>query len=229
MTNGQHTYTYDADGKVLQVDSGTSGSYVYDAMEHRVRISTQAYDREFLYDPFGRRQSTWQVSGNAATEGRVYWDYGLLVNRSQNGQTYFHHGNYLGTERVRTDASGNTADTLTSLPFSEGSTRSSGDYSGAAQDENEFTSQDHDAETNTEHFQYRQYNENQGRWLSPDPYSGSYDPGNPQSLNRYSYVMNNPLALFDPDGFDECVVGGVYTGGSCYTNAGDLNSGGYCF
>lgn len=29
-----------------------------------------------------------------------------------------------------------------------------------------------------------------GRWLSPDSHSGSYDFSNPQSFDRYSYVMN---------------------------------------
>jgi hypothetical protein len=43
-----------------------------------------------------------------------------------------------------------------------------------------------------------------GRWMSPDPYDGSYDAGNPQSLNRYSYALNNPLSLIDPSGLD-CV------------------------
>ena len=44
--------------------------------------------------------------------------------------------------------------------------------------------------------------------MSPDPYDGSYS-GNPQSLNRYSYVMNNPLMLTDPSG----LFGGVGIGG----------------
>jgi hypothetical protein len=39
-----------------------------------------------------------------------------------------------------------------------------------------------------------------GSWMSPDPDMGSYDPANPQSMNRYSYVLNNPLAYVDPDG-----------------------------
>lgn len=42
-----------------------------------------------------------------------------------------------------------------------------------------------------------------GRMISPDP--GPWNPGNPQSLNSYSYVMNNPLSLVDPSGFEpEC-------------------------
>ena len=32
-----------------------------------------------------------------------------------------------------------------------------------------------------------------GRWLQPDTIVP--DPGNPQSLNRYSYVLNNPVTL----------------------------------
>jgi hypothetical protein len=38
--------------------------------------------------------------------------------------------------------------------------------------------------------------------MSPDPYSGSYDTSNPQSFNRYSYALNNPAALTDPEGLD---------------------------
>jgi len=34
------------------------------------------------------------------------------------------------------------------------------------------------------------------------------EPGNPQSLNRYSYVLNNPLVYIDPSGRDLMIVGG---------------------
>ena len=36
--------------------------------------------------------------------------------------------------------------------------------------------------------------------MAPDPYDGSYDIGNPQSLNRYVYAMNSPLSYLDPSG-----------------------------
>ena len=38
------------------------------------------------------------------------------------------------------------------------------------------------------------------RWLYPDPYNGSYNLADPQSLNRYSYVTGRPLASVDPTG-----------------------------
>ncbi|MFP5230551.1 MAG: RHS repeat-associated core domain-containing protein, partial [Acidobacteriota bacterium] len=56
-----------------------------------------------------------------------------------------------------------------------------------------------------DYFGARYYASTMGRWLSPDP-SGLElaDPENPQGLNLYSYVLNNPLGFIDPDGM-ECV------------------------
>jgi hypothetical protein len=52
----------------------------------------------------------------------------------------------------------------------------------------------------SEHAQFRNYSFSQGRWLAPDPYDGSYDITNPESLNRYAYAGNNPLTFIDPSG-----------------------------
>lgn len=41
-----------------------------------------------------------------------------------------------------------------------------------------------------------------GRFLSADP--NIPDPTNPQSYNRYSYTVNNPLTYTDPTGFESC-------------------------
>jgi len=50
---------------------------------------------------------------------------------------------------------------------------------------------------------FRKYDPSAGRWLSPDP-SGwnAASATNPQSLNRYAYVLNNPMSLTDPTGLD---------------------------
>jgi hypothetical protein len=49
----------------------------------------------------------------------------------------------------------------------------------------------------------RELHPGEGQWISPDPAGlGAVDPGNPQTWNRYAYVMNNPLTLIDPTGLD---------------------------
>jgi len=63
------------------------------------------------------------------------------------------------------------------------------------------TGKERDSESGNDYFPARYYASSMGRWTSPDP-SGLYlaDPENPQTLNLYSYVVNNPLRFVDPDG-----------------------------
>jgi RHS repeat-associated protein len=49
---------------------------------------------------------------------------------------------------------------------------------------------------------FREYDPNKGRWLTPDPLGGEIT--NPQSLNRYTYVLNQPTTLIDPSGLAQC-------------------------
>jgi RHS repeat-associated protein len=70
-----------------------------------------------------------------------------------------------------------------------------------------FTGKERDAESGLDYFGARYYASTVGRWISPDwaqkpeavPYSKMDDP---QSLNLYEYVGNNPLSKADPDGHD---------------------------
>ncbi len=60
-----------------------------------------------------------------------------------------------------------------------------------------FTGQRLDA-TGLYYYNARYYDATIGRFISPD--SIVPDPFNPQSLNRYSYCLNNPLKYVDPSG-----------------------------
>jgi RHS repeat-associated protein len=129
----------------------------------------------------------------------------FYTTASGGGQAaHFEHQDWLGTERMRTSYnSGNNPayaveGTYTSLAWGDSQTTTS----GADQDAYHFADIDYDSETNTDHAQFRQYSPTEGRWMRPDPYSGSYNLGNPQSLNRYTYAMNNPLGNIDPTGLD---------------------------
>jgi RHS repeat-associated protein len=197
-----HTFTYDAEGNVLNVDNGNSGIYVYDALNQRISTQTASGAHEYLFDPFGRRTSTWLTSPNFGVEGRIYWDKKQIAFRAQSGQTFFDHKSILGTERLRTNYQGETAATETSLAFGD-NFKQTVVLSNSDQDDSQFAGQDHDTESSTEHAQFRQYSSTLGRWMSPDPYDGSYNLQNPQSFNRYTYVLNNPYSLKDPLGLDD--------------------------
>jgi RHS repeat-associated protein len=78
-----------------------------------------------------------------------------------------------------------------------------------------YTGLEADNENGSDHAMARNLALAQGRWLSPDPYMGSYDLMNPQSFNRYSYVGNMPMQFVDPSGKDPCLfalAGGGETG-----------------
>jgi RHS repeat-associated protein len=77
----------------------------------------------------------------------------------------------------------------------------------------DFTGHEFLEELRLVHMGGRIYDPVVARFLSPDPFV--QDPFNLQNLNRYSYVLNNPLAYTDPDGFFfksvfRAVFGGVY-------------------
>ncbi len=96
---------------------------------------------------------------------------------------------------VETNFSGTRTRTFGHLPF--------GDtwYETTPADKWKFTGYERDSgtgETGLDNAQARYYSSGLGGFMSPDPLSGSI--GNPQSLNRYAYVMNNPVNMIDPSG-----------------------------
>jgi RHS repeat-associated protein len=73
-----------------------------------------------------------------------------------------------------------------------------------------FTGYEKDQETGLDFAQARYYGEGLGRFTSVDPKFESAKLDMPQSWNRYSYVINNPLAYTDPTGEDyniEIIIG----------------------
>lgn len=64
----------------------------------------------------------------------------------------------------------------------------------------EFTGKERDVESGLDYFGARYYASTMGRFMSPDTFGEHIE--DPQTLNRYSYVGNNPLSRTDPDGHD---------------------------
>jgi len=74
-----------------------------------------------------------------------------------------------------------------------------------------FTGKERDIESGNDYFGARYYASTMGRFLSPD-WSAKVEPvpyvklDNPQTLNLYQYMENNPLGGVDPDGHQEGFV-----------------------
>ena len=115
---------------------------------------------------------------------------------------HFHLTDWLGTERMQTTAAGNQEETCTSYPFGDG-LNCTGQSADAT--EHHFTGKERDNESGNDYFGARYYGSSMGRFMSPDwsvkeepvPYAKMDDP---QSLNLYAYLRDNPLAGVDADG-----------------------------
>ena len=135
---------------------------------------------------------------------------------------------HLGTPRMVLDQSGALANMKRHdyLPFGEelfaptsGRTATEG-YASGDGIRQRFTAKERDVETELDYFLARYYSSVQGRFTSADEFTSGLtelysfapnassnpslyaDPGEPQSLNKYEYALNNPLRYVDPDGHD---------------------------
>lgn len=82
-----------------------------------------------------------------------------------------------------------------------GRTTGMGFCAGGDTNRKKFTGYEFDTETGLDFAQARYFRNGQGRFTSPDNFGGRIT--NPQTLNLYAYVMNNPLKLIDPTGHQD--------------------------
>jgi len=106
---------------------------------------------------------------------------------------YYYHLDHLGSLNIASDDGGNRVQAVTYYPFGEVLTNT-----GTVDLKYKFTGQEYDPDSKLYYFGARYYDPAIARFLSPDSIVQS--PGNPQSLARYSYALNNPLAYIDPTG-----------------------------
>jgi RHS repeat-associated protein len=184
-----------ANSSSRKVDSGAA-QYTYDALNHRVRSVVGSSTTEFVFNVNGQRVSDWNGTSHAQLNGKFYW--GSVPLAYYDSATHFEHQDWEGTERMRTSATGSVEAKFTSLPWGD----MQGTLQGADTDSYHYAGLDFDTESYTNHAMFRQHNPTQGRWTSPDPYAGSYNPSNPQTFNRYTYALNMPHRFTDATGLD---------------------------
>ncbi len=195
-----HTYQWDAEGRVASVDSGSTWSFTYNAVGDRVQWVSPGGTGQHMFDPAGN----WLGIYGSLDLVRFGDRHILMYNGSE---TYFNHVNHLNSTAMMTNHAGAAVEDVLFYPWGQNTWQvwGSGGYSFAGMPY-------YDTTTGTNPTEYRFYTQNLGRWLSPDPVAG--DITNPQSLNRYAYVMNNPTTSIDPLGLDPCTSANTGPGGS---------------
>jgi RHS repeat-associated protein len=99
-------------------------------------------------------------------------------------------------------------------------------YSSADNIRQQFTGYERDTESGLDYAQARYYNTKHGRFTSVDPLKASATIRNPQTFNRYSYVLNSPYKFTDPLGLLPLSPGGNSACGNFCSNWDGANSGG---
>ncbi|MFN0166383.1 MAG: RHS repeat domain-containing protein [Bryobacteraceae bacterium] len=185
---GTAAMTYDGESRQK---SGGGATYFYDADGRRVQRGYLGQTTVWVYDAFGRLAAEYATAAQASL--------GRLCPTTD----------HLGSARVVTARDGEVVRRYDYLPFGEqipegsaGRTAAMKYTGGLFADGHKarFTGKERDAETGLDYFGARYFSGAQGRFTSVDPAMESADSSNPQSWNRYTYALNNPLRYTDPDG-----------------------------
>jgi RHS repeat-associated protein len=207
---GTQTYGYDTYNHLTSYanpSTGTTAAYQYDWVGRRLSKAVNGTTREFIYD---------QVNAIAEYDGGVpvaHYAYGpnldevLIVNRG--GANYFYHLDGLGSVIAITDSNGNVVqryayDAWGNLKQNSGSFA----FSGTGLVNNfTYTGREYDSESGLYHYRSRAYDPAIGRFLQKDATQGKHL--DPQTLDVYAYVSNNPVNSTDPSGGEALVEEGI--------------------
>ncbi len=195
LADARNQYLYDADGG--RVAKGTITSW-------SCNVTANGFSASSLYvlGLGGEQVSEVAVSGSTSTWVHTnIFAGGKLLATYRDTDTYFALTDWLGTKRAEITPDQKFS-TFFSLPYGNGQS-TSGNAADAT--EQHFTGKERDPESDNDYFGARYYSSRAGRFMSPDwsakvepvPYSKLDDP---QTLNLYSYVGNNPMARVDADG-----------------------------
>jgi RHS repeat-associated protein len=199
--------TYDAEKRIAS-DAGFT--YSYDADGTRMEKSSSSTGTMYWLGPSGEYLTESDLTGTI-NEEYIYFNGERIARVDRpSGTVHYYFSDHLQSASVITDALGQNPTYDYYYPY--GGIAST---SGSDPNHYKFTAKERDTESGLDNFGARYYGSTFGRFLTPDwetkptdvPYANF---GNPQSLNLYSYVNNNPTTTRDPDGhcFDGCVISG---------------------
>lgn len=239
VTNdGVHTYQYDAENRLMNVDGGATASYTYDHQNRRYKKATGSLLTNYVC------QGSQVLAEHDGSSGVVLIDYNYsgsrMIAKVARGTTQYFLSDRLSV-RLVLDASGNVIARQSHLPFGEDFAES------GLHEKRHLTSYERDAESQLDYAVNRYYGASTARFTTVDPITDilrvtapggcegvSYDDyvgealRKPQNSNRFSYVASDPINETDPLGliFFKCVYGCLRSAGvSVY---GSLVCGGAC-
>lgn len=217
------TMTYDAENRLLTATSGGGGAYAYDGEGKRVkRTLAGGQTWWYVYGIGGELVAEYLSTAPSVVKKEYGYRGGQLLvawdaDKSGNDQMKWLVTDHLGSTRMEADKSGSLAGMRRHdyAPFGEEMTagiRSNPQYGYVSSNvRQKFGSKERDTETGLDYFGARYFASAQGRFTSIDPIIFTSVRGlDPQSLNLFSYVRNNPLKLTDPNGLDWYEKDGTY-------------------
>jgi len=195
LSDGSFNYTWDAESE-LKTAAGVT--YTYDGDGRRVQKSS---GKLYWYGATGDILDESDASGNITDEFVFFGGKRIARRNISSGNIYYYLADHLGTARMIVQAG------QTSACYDADFDPFGGEHivANSCPQNYKFTGKERDTETNLDDFEARYYSSQFGRFHSADwsaipapvPYA---DLGNPQTLNLYAYVKNNPMNLTDPTG-----------------------------
>lgn len=197
-SDGTKCYVYNQANQLKQVKDCSSNQliaeYVYDYNGERIikKDYVNGVLSQTVYSPDDGYQVVKQASGGATANTTFYQANGEIVaQKNPDGTITYNNTDHLGSNSVITDSAGALVEKTTYAPFGEV-------MSGGTTAKFQYTGQEKDQETGLNYYDARYYDPHLQRFTQPDTYTQNVY--NPQDLNEYSYVLNNPVRYTDPTG-----------------------------
>ena len=191
--DGTYTMTYDPRGRMISaVDPVVpmTANYTYDGKGLRVKkVITGGATTRYIYS--GANVIAEYVDGSSTPDREYVYAGGRLVAMHDDSEVspHYYHADQLSI-RLTTDKDGTVEEEQGHYPFGESW------YGGTSNWQ--FTTYERDDESGLDYAIARYHGSGAGRFNTPDPIPGWVT--NPQSLNRYAYVINDPVNGVDPLG-----------------------------
>ena len=205
--NSGQDYNYDKAGNILSNFEGWQLTFNGDNKQTEVKDSAGNVIGTYFYNGDGMRIKKVTNSETVVfvySGGKKIAEYS--TDLAANASTKYLTEDHLGTPRVISDQSGAVLSRRDMMPFGEdikdgiGARNNALKYGIDDKVREGFTGYEKDKETRLDFAEARMYENRHARFTAVDPLLASGLSMNPQSFNRYTYVMNDPLGLTDPNG-----------------------------